>query len=276
MFERFTDRARRVIVLAQDAAREMGHSQIKPEHLVVGLREGDGMAANAMIQAGVDGDRLRHLVAALYESRPSAKKIDKVPFSVESKRCLEQSLRAALTLGHNYIGTEHIFFGIQRQAETSDGDLDELLGVRAAQIHDHLIEMLGGATSRPAQHSPALESALAHARAIAGRSPMTTGHVLGGMLADPDSQVSRALNELAIDPQRVQAAVNGVSLDETSDASPAPQVVAITIGEATTVISDPDVAIALRDLSAEQLREVMKNALGHRDTGRAERHHPER
>jgi ATP-dependent Clp protease ATP-binding subunit ClpA len=261
MFERFTDRARRAIVLAQDAARDMGHSEIKPEHLIVGLQQGEGMAANAMIQAGVDGARLRQRVTALYESRPSAKKIDKVPFSVDSKKCLERSLRAALALGHNYIGTEHLFFGVQGQTETNDRSLDDLLGVRAAEVHRRLTEMLGDMTSGPALRSPALQVALDHARSRIGQAPMTTGHVLGGMLADPDSQVARALAGIGVDPQRAQDALEAVNLAETSDASPAPRSFAITIGESTTVIADADVATALQRLSSDQLRDILKEVV---------------
>jgi ATP-dependent Clp protease ATP-binding subunit ClpA len=261
MFERFTDRARRAIVLAQDAAREMGHNQINPEHLLVGLQQGEGLAANAMAEAGIDATVLRQRVATLYKNNPSAKKIDKVPFSSESKKCLEQSLRAALGLGHNYIGTEHIFFGVQRQAETSGRDLDELLGVSASEIHRRLTEMLGEASFAQPMRSPALEFALARARTEAGQSRMTTGHVLAGMLADPDNQVSHAFSALAIDPPGILDAVLAVNLDETSDASPRPQSVSITIGEATTVVSDPGVAALLGDLTAEQLVEAIKNAI---------------
>jgi ATP-dependent Clp protease ATP-binding subunit ClpA len=261
MFERFTDRARRVIVLAQDAARDMGHSEIRPEHLIVGLQQGEGMAANAMIQAGVDGARLRQRVIALYESRPSAQKIDKVPFSADSKKCLEHSLRAALALGHNYIGTEHLFFGVQRQAETNDRSLDDLLGVSAAEVHRRLTEMLGDTTPGAALHSPALREALDHARSRVGQSPMTTGHVFTGMLADPDSQVTHALAGMGVDPQRAQAALDAVDLADTSDASPAPQSLAITIGESTTVIADTGVATALQRLSREQLRDILREVV---------------
>jgi ATP-dependent Clp protease ATP-binding subunit ClpA len=267
MFERFTDRARRVIVLSQDAARDMGHPQIKPGHLVVGLQLGEGMAANAMAQAGVDGTLLGRRVAALYESVPSAKKIKKVPFSVESKKCLEQSLRAALALGHNYIGTEHLFLGVQRQAEAGNWDLDDLLGVSADEIQRRLTEMLSEISTARTMRSPGLESALSRARAEAGQSPMTTGHVLAGMLADPDSQASHALNALHVDPQRVRTAISEINVDETSDASPSPRSITITVGDLTTVIADPDVAEFLRVLSSEQLREILKNALGLRDTG---------
>jgi ATP-dependent Clp protease ATP-binding subunit ClpA len=269
MFERFTDRARRVIVVAQDSARQMGHAQIKPEHLVLGLQQGDGLAAKAMGQAGVDGATLHERVAALYPSKGAAKKIDRVPFSPEAKKCLEQSLRAALALGHNYIGTEHLFLGVQREAETADRHLDDLLGVSAAEIRHRLTEMLGRTASDPAMRSPALQAALDWARSHAGPSPMTTGHLLGGMLADPDSQAARALAEMSVDPQRVQAALDAVKLAETSDASPTPPSIAITIGETTTVIADPALATALQQLNADQLRDIIKKGIDHPDTSQA-------
>jgi len=269
MFERFTDKARRVIVLAQDAARDMGHAQIKPGHLLVGLQQGQGLASDAMTQGGVDGAALRGRVAALYDSQPSAKRVDKLPFSVEGKKCLEQSLRAALALGHNYIGTEHIFFGVQRQAETSAGPLDELLGVSATEISSRLTEMLDSAVSGSTNRSPALQSALERARARAGKAPMTTGHVLAGTLADAKSQVSRALSDLGIDSQRMQAALDAVNLADTSDANPSLQSIAITIGDKTTIISDPDVAAALQELSAEQLGDIIKRVIDRPESGQA-------
>lgn len=267
MFERFTPRARRVIVLAQDAARDMGHAKIRPEHLVLALGQGEGLAASAMTQVGVDATALRQRVASLYPSKPAAKKIDKVPFSAEAKKCMELSLRAALALGHNYIGTEHLFFGVERQAETDRRSLDDLLEVSTAEIHRRLTEMIGGASSTT--RSPALQAALDRARTRAGQSPLTTGHVLAGMLADPQSQVSRALADMGVDGQQVQAALDAVEIADTSDASPAPQTVAITIGETTTVLADPEVAGALQRLSAEQLRDIIKTAVDRPEPGRA-------
>jgi ATP-dependent Clp protease ATP-binding subunit ClpA len=269
MFERFTDRARRVIVLAQDTAREMGHAQIKPEHLLVGLQQCEGLAADAMAQAGVDGTALRDRVAALYPGKPAAKKINKVPFSAEAKKCLEQSLRAALALGHNYIGTEHLFFGVERQAETSARPLEDLLGVSPSDIHRRLTEMLGSANSGPGLRSPALLAALDRARARAGDSPMTTGDVLLAMLADADSQVSRALADIGVDPQRVQAALDAVNLGDTSDASATPQSITISVGGTSTVIADPGIARALRQLGTEQLRTLIRRAIEGQDPGQA-------
>jgi ATP-dependent Clp protease ATP-binding subunit ClpA len=267
MFERFTPRARRVIVLAQGAARDLGHTKIRPEHLLIGLQEGEGMAANAMAQSGVDGAALRARVAGLHPSTDAAKKINKVPFSSEAKQCLEQSLRAALALGHNYIGTEHLFFGVQRQAEMSGRSLDDLLGASTSEIHRQLNELLGGAS--PAVRSPALQATLERARSQAGHSQVTTGHVLTGMLADPDSQAWHALAAVGVDPARLRSAIDAVNLADTSDASPAPQSVAITVGDATTVLTDPDIASALQHLDAAQLRDMIKRAIEGKGPGEA-------
>ena len=269
MFERFTPRARRVIVLAQDAAREMGHPQINPDHLLLGLQQGEGMAANAMAQAGVDGATLRQIVSSRTQSKASAKKVDRVPFSVEAKKCLELSLRAVLALGHNYIGTEHLFFGVQQEAETRSQSLDDLLGVSTAEVHNRLTEMLAGATSGPPMRSSGLQSALDRARRQTGQTPMTTGHLLTSMLADTDSQAARALTSLGIALEAVTAALDATNLSDTSAASPTPQSVAITIGETTTLIADEGLANALQQLDAGQLRDAMKRAVGLEDPGQA-------
>lgn len=259
----------------------MGHSEIKPEHLLVGLAHGDGLAAQAMAEAGVIESRLRQRVLELYASKATATKIDKLPFSAEAKKCLEQSLRASLALGHNYIGTEHLFFGIQREAETTKRPLDDLLGVSAEDIHRRLSERIRGLHSEwsstdattsgharlasrpwtPFVYSPAAEAALAHARSQAGPSPITTGHLLAGMLADLNTQVARALSEMSIDPQQLQAALGRVDLAETSDATPKPQSVTITIGDDTTVIADPDLAAALQPLSRDELLQIIKRSI---------------
>jgi len=262
MFERFTDRARRVIVLAQDTAREMGHQQIKPEHLLVALSEGEGPAANAMAQSGVDAKALRDKVARRFESRPSAKKLNKVPFSPEAKKAMELSLRSALELGHNYIGTEHLFFGVQREAERRSEPLDELLGVSASDVHDRALQIVGGVRPVAAMRSPALHTAMSAASRQAGGAKMTTGHLLAAMTADPDSQAFKALAALGISAEAVIAALAQVPLGETSDATPSAHSISFTIGETTTFISDPEVVAALRRLNSDELRKVIKKAIG--------------
>jgi ATP-dependent Clp protease ATP-binding subunit ClpC len=261
MFERFTPRARRVIVLAQDAAREMGHPQIRPEHLLLALKDGEGMASAAIAQAGVDGAELRQKVADLVKAKPAARRLEKVPFSPEGKKALELSLRAVLALGHNYIGTEHLFLGVEQEAERRGQTLDGLLGVSTAEVHNRLMDMLGGTTGAPSMRSPALQSAMNLARHQAGQAAMTTGHMLAALVGDTDSHAGRALTSLGISGEAVQTALTRVPVADTSDATPSAQSVAITIGEITTVIGDADVAAALQQLNADQLRDAIKKAI---------------
>src|SRR5512133_1818727 len=108
MFERFTDRARRVVVLAQEEARMLDHNYIGTEHLLLGLiREGEGYAARALESLGISLDAVRQQVEVIIgrgQHAPSGP----VPFTPRAKKVLELSLREALQLGHNYIGPEHI------------------------------------------------------------------------------------------------------------------------------------------------------------------------
>jgi ATP-dependent Clp protease ATP-binding subunit ClpA len=262
MFERFTDRARRVIVEAQDTARDMSHPQIAPEHLLSALRQGEGVAAIAMAQAGVDGAALRQRVADSIDRKPAARELAKIPFSPQAKKALELSLREALALGHNYIGTEHLFLGVEREAEKRGQTLDGLLGVKTTEVHDRLLAILGGAATAPPLRSPALQSAMDRARQQAQQTPLTTGHLAAALMADPESQAARALTALGVTGESLQAALDQVPVTATTDAPPPAQSVAITIGETTTVIGDAVIAAALQELSADELRDAIKKAMG--------------
>ncbi|HMK13292.1 MAG TPA: Clp protease N-terminal domain-containing protein, partial [Acidimicrobiales bacterium] len=117
MFERFTDRARRVVVLAQEEARLLRHDWIGTEHILLGLlREGDGFGAQALTSLGVTHDAARARVVAMIapgETEPSGH----IPFTPRSKKVLELALREALRLGHSHIGTEHILLGLARERD---------------------------------------------------------------------------------------------------------------------------------------------------------------
>jgi len=117
VFERFTDRARRVVVLAQEESRELGHDHIGTEHLLLGLvRETEGIAAQALAALDVDLD----VVRARVEERighGSGQPKGHIPFTPRAKKVLEMSLREALQLKHDYIGTEHILLGLLREGE---------------------------------------------------------------------------------------------------------------------------------------------------------------
>ena len=117
MFERFTDRARRVVVLAQDEARELNHNYIGTEHILLGLiSEGDGVAAKALESMGISLDAVRSEVVDII-GRGSQPPSGHVPFTPRAKKVLEYSLREALQLGHKYIGTEHLLLGLIREGE---------------------------------------------------------------------------------------------------------------------------------------------------------------
>ncbi len=261
MFERFTDTARRAIVLAQSTAREMRHPRIEPDHLLIGLRLSEGMAARTMEAVGVDAASLRQRLEDERRATVTAEVLE-VPFSAEAKTCLEFSLRAALALGHDHIGSEHLLLGVLREAKERGRSLDGLLGASAAEMHDHLMGALAArAVEEPGMLSPALRSALARARAQAGGSPVTTGDLLLAVLSDDNSHATRALGDLGIDVERVRPALDAVAVASTTDAVELGESVVLTTGTTTCRITDPEVVAALSRLGADELREALRNAL---------------
>jgi len=117
MFERFTDRARRSVVLAQEEARSFNHNYIGTEHLLLGLiREGEGLAAAVLKEVGLDIEIVRGELD-LRVGRGASQPKGHIPFTPRAKKVLELSLREALKLGHNYIGTEHVLLGVVREGE---------------------------------------------------------------------------------------------------------------------------------------------------------------
>ena len=117
MFERFTDRARRVVVWAQEEARTFNHNYIGTEHLLLGLiKEGEGIGAKALGAAGVDAELVRTELDVRVGRGASTPK-GHIPFTPRAKTVLELSLREALKLGHNYIGTEHVLLGLIREGQ---------------------------------------------------------------------------------------------------------------------------------------------------------------
>ena len=145
MFERFTDRARRVAVLAQEEARMLHHDHIGTEHILLGLiREGEGVAAKALESLGISLEAVRQHVGGITgqgQQAPSGH----VPFTPRAKKVLELSLREALQLGHNYIGTEHILLGLIREGEGVAAQVLVKLGADPGRIRQQVIQLLAGA-----------------------------------------------------------------------------------------------------------------------------------
>ena len=144
MFERFTDRARRVVVLAQEEARHLNHNYIGTEHILLGLlNEGEGIAAQALESLDIDLASVRDEVVKIIgqgQQSPSGH----IPFTPRAKKVLELSLREALQLGHNYIGTEHILLGLIREGEGVAAQVLQQLGAELQKVRQTVIQLLSG------------------------------------------------------------------------------------------------------------------------------------
>ena len=144
MFERFTDRARRVIVLAQEEARALQHNYIGTEHLLLGLiREGEGIAAKALTAKGVSLDDTRKQVEEMI-GKGTAAPNGHIPFTPHAKQVLELSLREALQLGHSYIGTEHILLGLIREGEGVGTQVLIKMDVDLGELRSTTIDLIRG------------------------------------------------------------------------------------------------------------------------------------
>ncbi len=161
MFERFTDRARRVVVLAQEEARMLNHNYIGTEHILLGLiHEGEGVAAKGLEALGISLEGVRAQVEEIIgqgQQAPSGH----IPFTPRAKKVLELSLREALQLGHNYIGTEHILLGLIREGEGVAAQVLVKLGADLNRVRQQVIQLLSGyqgkeaaTSSGPAEGTP--------------------------------------------------------------------------------------------------------------------------
>src|ERR671915_995328 len=144
MFERFTEKARRVVVLAQEEARMLNHNYIGTEHLLLGLlHEGEGVGAKALESLGVSLEAVRRQVEEIIGQGQAAPP-PHIPFTPRAKKVLELSLREALQLGHNYIGTEHILLGLVREGEGVAAQVLQKLGAELTKVRNSVIQLLNG------------------------------------------------------------------------------------------------------------------------------------
>ena len=192
MFERFTDRARRVVVLAQEEARLLNHNYIGTEHILLGLiHEGEGVAAKALESLGISLEGVRSQVEEIIGqggSSPSGH----IPFTPRAKKVLELSLREALQLGHNYIGTEHILLGLIREGEGVAAQVLVKLGADLSRVRQQVIQLLSGYSGSGAQGQGggSGEKAGATSGGVSGETPS------GSLVLD---QFGRNLTQLAKD-----------------------------------------------------------------------------
>ena len=180
MFERFTDRARRVVVLAQEEARELGHNYIGTEHILLGLlREPEGAAAQALEALGIGLDAVRQQVRQIIGQGEGTTLPSHIPFTPRAKKVLELSLREALQLGHNYIGTEHILLGLIREGEGVAAQVLVKLGADLNRVRQQVIMTL---------HASEAEAGTGPAGRSAGGAPLSRR---GGKLRRKRAPASR-------------------------------------------------------------------------------------
>jgi hypothetical protein len=227
MFERFTDRGRRVVVLAQEEARLLNHNYIGTEHVLLGLlREGEGIAARVLTNLGIGLDEVRGEVERII-GRGSESPHGHVPFTPRAKKVLELSLREALQLGHNYIGTEHLLLGLVREGQGVAAQVLLKRGADLDRVRRQTIELLstaGPAAAPPPQSehrsTPAATRAEEEARRLAGERPVGTHHLLSAILRDEQSVAAKALAALGVTPSTVLAQLAALDPSGTTDELP--------------------------------------------------------
>ena len=224
MFERFTDRARQTVVLAQEEARRLGHNYIGTEHLLLGLlREGEGVAAQAIGRMGISLADVRSDVVRIIGELSEAPS-GHIPFTPRSKKVLELSLREAMQLGHNYIGTEHILLGLVREGEGVAAQVLVARGADLKRVRATVLEELqnitpGARTSGP-RRTPGGEEALSNAQQLAGSSAVGSHHLLEALARSEDSLASKVLISLGVDADTLAAKIDELGLEGTSDVTP--------------------------------------------------------
>ena len=144
MFNRFTERARKVIVYAKEEAKRFNHDYIGTDHLLLGLiREGEGVAAAVLQKLGLNLETIRLEVEKLVQAGPATQVVGDIPFTPRSKKALELSAEEARALGHNYIGTEHLLLGLVKEGEGMAYRVLLNLGLDLGKLRNEVMELLG-------------------------------------------------------------------------------------------------------------------------------------
>jgi ATP-dependent Clp protease ATP-binding subunit ClpA len=268
MFERFTDRARRVVVLAQEEARMLNHNYIGTEHILLGLiHEGEGVAAKALESLGIALEGVRQQVEEIIgqgQQAPSGH----IPFTPRAKKVLELSLREALGFGHNYIGTEHILLGVVREGEGVAMAVLDGRGATGPNIRSMIQAALTQAEAAKAavevavaeadRRTAGAEAVIAAARQLAGDGPMGTHHLLEAMTLVDGSLASSALGALGVAPEAVATTIDELGTSGTTDLSPEES----AAQHMDVRIADDEVTIVLRDVTTIELGRTLAAAVG--------------
>jgi ATP-dependent Clp protease ATP-binding subunit ClpA len=245
MFERFTNSARHVVVIAQEEARGLQHNYIGTEHILLGLlAEPEGVAARVLARFGLSLTGAREDVRRIIGTG-KGQLSGHIPFTPRAKKTLELSLREALQLNHNYIGTEHILLGVIREGDGVGAQIikehADLLAVRSAVLDvvppgpaqaargrhwlRRVVGVVSGGHAEPEEATelrttPAADTSLNEAARLAGPDPVGSHHLLLAALADPDTAAARALAALGVDLDQAREALRTADVTGTSDEPP--------------------------------------------------------
>jgi ATP-dependent Clp protease ATP-binding subunit ClpA len=242
MFERFSGQARHVVVSAQEEARELDHNYIGTEHLLLGLlAASDSLACTSLNALGYTHDNVRDALEAIV-GRGKASPGGHIPFTPRAKKVLELSLREALQLKHNYIGTEHILLGLIREGEgraaqilADKHPLDRIRNEVLTRIESPGVRQTHGAGRTPAAHE-----VLTLAAELAGETPVGSHHILEAILQRPDSAAAKVLTDAGVDLDQLAAKLDQVNTEDTDDDTPeqaaARQLELSVTDEAVTVV----------------------------------------
>jgi len=206
MFERFTDRARRVVVLAQEEARRLDHNYIGTEHILLGLiREGDGAAAQALESLGISLDAARQQVEE-FVGRGQVAPSGHIPFTPRAKKVLELSLREALQLGQGYIDTEHILLGLIHEGDGVAAQALVTLGADLNQVRQQVIQLLAARPAEEPGPGVTVRLEMVERRLTAIEQRVGIGSGTGDL--DEQLRVIRTEKEAAVDAQNFDQAVS--------------------------------------------------------------------
>jgi ATP-dependent Clp protease ATP-binding subunit ClpA len=251
MFERFSGQARHVVVSAQDEARELDHNYIGTEHLLLGLlATSDSLAGASLIALGYTRDDVQATLVTIV-GRGKASPGGHIPFTPRAKKVLELSLREALQLKHNYIGTEHILLGLLREGEgmaarilAEKHPLDRIRGEVLTRIESPATRETHGAARTPAAHE-----VLSLAAEIAGETPVGSHHILEAILQRPDSAAAKVLIDAGIDLEQLATKLDEVSTEDTADDTPTQA----AARQLELTVTDDSVTVVLRDPASLEL-----------------------
>jgi ATP-dependent Clp protease ATP-binding subunit ClpA len=270
MFERFTNRARHVVVLSQEEARRLQHNYIGTEHILLGLvAESGGIASRVLDRFGITLDGTRGEVKSMIgigRAKPSGH----IPFTPRAKKVLELGLREALQLHHNFIGTEHILLGLIREGEGVGAQIIRHHCADLAEVRMAVLDLAAAGPTEAAKGrrwlrrrspagpdeapetgeqselrtTPAADSSLSEAARLAGSQPVGSHHLLLAALGDANSAAAKAISTLGVELAAVEEALRNADVTGTSDELPdeagrRQMVITVTDEKITVEATDP-------------------------------------